>query len=116
MAPDYPRGVTSALLSYRVMAYATGVLLVVLGLVAVPLKYLGPKDARLVEAVGPLHGWLYFLYVVTALVLAYRSRWGAGKTLLVVVAGTVPFASFLAERRVVRDARAEERAAVGRAG
>jgi hypothetical protein len=32
-----------------------------------------------------------------------RARWGWLKAVLVVLAGTVPFASFVAERRVVRD-------------
>lgn len=91
------------LLRYRVMAYVTGVLLLVLVLVAMPMKYVG-DDGTLVSIVGIAHGWLYMLYVVSAGVLAYKARWSLLKSLLVVLAGTVPFASFVAERRVVRDA------------
>ena len=85
--------------AYRVMAYVTGVLLLVLLLVAMPLKYLADSP-ELVRVVGVAHGWLYMAYVVAALVLAYRLRWTPVRTLLVVLAGTVPFASFVAERRV----------------
>jgi integral membrane protein len=47
------------------------------------------------------------VYVVTALVLAYQARWRPGWTLLVLLAGTVPFASFVAERKVVAAVRRE---------
>lgn len=93
-----------ALARYRVMAFATGVLLLVLVFVAMPTKYWGDDDT-LVAIVAPIHGWLYAAYVATALVLAYRLRWGLGRTLLVALAGTIPFASFYAERVVVRDVR-----------
>jgi integral membrane protein len=92
----------AALTRYRVMAYATGVMLLVLVGVAMPVKYLGHNDT-LVAVVGPLHGWLYFLYLLSALWLAYSWRWDLGRTVLVALAGTVPFASFVAERVVVRD-------------
>lgn len=89
---------------YRVMAWTTGVLLLLLVFVAMPLKYLG-DDERLVSVVGVAHGWLYLAYLVTAFTLAYRLRWSLGRTVLVLLAGTVPFMSFVAERRVVADLR-----------
>jgi integral membrane protein len=97
--------VSSALNRYRVMAWVTGVLLLVLVFVAMPLKYIG-DDGTLVSIVGVAHGWLYMVYVVTAFLLAHQRRWSPVKTLLVMGAGTVPFMSFVAERRVVRDERA----------
>jgi integral membrane protein len=102
-APSKSGGVTAgAVLRYRVMAYATGVLLVVLVFVAMPMKYIGDDDS-LVGVVGVIHGWLYLAYVITALQLALQARWAIGKTVLVALAGTVPLASFFAERKVVRD-------------
>lgn len=94
----------AALTRYRVMAYLTGVLLLVLVLVAMPLKYIG-DNATPVRVVGPIHGWLYFIYLLTALDLARRRRWRAARTLLVLLAGTIPFASFFAERAVTKDVR-----------
>lgn len=85
---------------YRIMAWVTGVLLLVLVFVAMPLKYVGGEE-RLVSIVGVMHGWLYLAYLVTAFLLAYRLRWPVSRTLLVLLAGTVPFMSFVAERRVV---------------
>ena len=89
---------------FRVFAWITGVALVTLVFVAMPLKYLGDDD-RLVRVVGVAHGWLYIGYVVTAFVMAYRLRWSAGRTVLLVLAGTVPFMSFVAERSVLRQVR-----------
>lgn len=94
----------SALTRYRVMAYVTGVLLLVLVFVAMPMKYIG-DNGTLVSIVGVAHGWLYMVYLVTAFWLAYQRRWPWVKTGLVLLAGTVPFMSFVAERRVMRDER-----------
>ena len=90
---------------FRVLAWATGVALLLLVLVAMPVKYLA-DDSTLVAVVAPVHGWLYVAYVVTAFVVAYRLRWSPLRTVLLLLAGTVPFMSFVAERRVLRQVRA----------
>lgn len=101
-----------ALLRFRVMAYVTGVLLVVLVFVAMPLKYIGDDD-RLVAIVGVAHGWMYMLYLVAAFMLAFQLRWSLGRTILLLLAGTIPFASFVAERRVTHSLAARDDALVG---
>jgi integral membrane protein len=102
------RGVPAALTRYRTMAYVVGVLLVVLVLVAMPIKYLGGNDGP-VAVVGTAHGFLYAVYLLAAFDLALRARWTAKGTILVLLAGTVPFLSFVAERIVTRKTRAGER-------
>lgn len=104
---------TSRLLTaYKVMSYVTGVGLIVLVFIAVPIKYvpaLGQKEGP-VAVVGALHGYLYMIYVVLALALAYTRRWKLMKVILVVAAGTIPLAVFFAERRVIRDEAARDAA------
>ncbi len=107
--PPVPPVSGGVLTRYRVMAWVTGVLLLVLVFVAMPLKYIGDDD-RLVAVVGVMHGWLYMAYLVTAFMLAYRLRWSLGRTVLLLLAGTVPFMSFVAERRVVHEVRRREAA------
>jgi len=102
------RGIPAALTRYRTMAYVVGVLLLVLVLVAMPLRYIWHVDAA-VAVVGPLHGVLYMIYLATAFDLALRARWSAKGTILVLLAGTIPFLSFVAERKVTRRTRAGER-------
>lgn len=101
---DAPR---AALLRYRIIAVVVGIGLIALVLVGMPLKYLA-GDATVVAIVGPAHGALYVLYLIAAFDLSQRSKWSWMGTLTVLVAGTIPFLSFLAERIVTRKVRAGE--------
>jgi integral membrane protein len=91
--------VQGALTRYRIIAWVVGVVLLVLVLVGMPLKYIGGQDA-VVAIVGPIHGFLFMVYVVLTFDLARRARWPFGRMLLVMLAGTIPFLSFWAERKV----------------
>ncbi len=102
------RDVPAALTRYRVMAWIVGILLIALVLVAVPVKYAAGFDEP-VTVLGTLHGWLYFLFFLTALDLAVRARWTLKGTVATVLAGTVPLLSFYAERVATRRTRAGER-------
>jgi integral membrane protein len=90
-----------ALLRYRVIAYVVGVALILLVVIGMPMKYLADNPV-LVETVGPAHGFLYIVYLVLSADLARRAGWGLKFTVLVLLAGTVPFVSFYAERVVTR--------------
>lgn len=94
----------NALLRYRVMAYLVGTLLVVLTLVGLPLKYVYGDD-RVVTWTGIPHGWLYMILIITAVDLGRRAGWSWRRLLLIALAGTVPFLSFLAERSATKDVR-----------
>jgi integral membrane protein len=98
------RGLSGAFLRYRIMAFTTGVMLVLLVFVAMPIKYLGHNSGP-VAVIGTAHGFLFMVYLVTALDLGIRLRWPWLKLGLVMVAGTVPFASFVAERQAHSDVR-----------
>jgi integral membrane protein len=87
-----------ALLRYRVMAWIVGVLLIVLVFVAIPLQLAG--HPRTVEIVGQVHGFMYIVYVIVAFLLSIRERWPLLRTVLVLLAGTIPIMSFVAERKV----------------
>ena len=98
------QGVPTALTRYRVMAWIVGVLLIALVLVAVPIKYIAHVDEP-VTVLGTLHGWLYFIFFLTACDLAIRARWTLPQTIRTVLAGTVPVLSFRAERVATRRTR-----------
>jgi len=100
--------VQGALTRYRVMAYVVGVMLVLLVAVAMPLKYLADTPGP-VAVIGTAHGFLYAVYLLAAFDLALRARWTAKGTVLVLLAGTVPLLSFVAERIVTRKTRAGQR-------
>jgi integral membrane protein len=94
--------VLGALKRYRVIAYVVGVMLLVLVFVAMPVKYIGDNPA-VMNVVGPMHGFLYVVYLLGTFDLARRLRWGLGKMVLIALAGTIPFLSFIAERRVTHE-------------
>jgi integral membrane protein len=91
---------------YRVFAYVTGVGLLLLVGYAMPMKYFA-GDPGPVAVIGMLHGFLYMAYIVVTLVLAERARFTPLFALLVLLAGTIPVCSFIAERKVTR--RVQER-------
>jgi integral membrane protein len=96
----------NALLRYRVMAYLVGTLLIVLTCVGLPLKY-GYGDDRVVLWTAIPHGWLYMALLITAFDLGRRARWSWRRLILIALAGTVPFLSFVAERSATKDVRAK---------
>ena len=88
-----------ALIRYRTIAWIVGVGLLVLVLVGMPLKYIGGDDT-VVAVVGPIHGFLFMIYLVLAFDLARRAKWSFTRMILVMLSGTIPFLSFWTERKV----------------
>ena len=101
-----------ALRRYRVMAWVTGVMLLVLTAEMV-LKYgfhaggVG-EDGSPRPVIGTwvafAHGWIYVVYLVTVIDLWSKLRWRLGRLVTMVLAGVVPVMSFVMERRVHADA------------
>ncbi len=96
--------IATALRAYRISAWVTGIGLLVLVFVAMPLKYFFDTPGP-VAVVGVTHGFLYMLYIVCTLILAERVRAKPLEALVVLLAGTVPIASFVAERMVTTRVR-----------
>ena len=95
-----PVAVRGALARYRVLAYLVGVGLLVLA-ASMVLKY-GFAEGAAIKIVGPVHGFIYAVYLVLAIDLALKARWSIKGTLLVLLAGMVPLVSFIAERKVTQ--------------
>ena len=95
---------SGAIKRFRVMALVAGVMALLLWLVDLPVAYLFNNEdwKAKVEWIPRVHGLIYALYVLTALQFATKARWSYKKMLWLILAGTLPIASFVAERRVVR--------------
>ncbi len=90
----------TAVLRYRVMAYVTGVVLVILCFVGIPLQVAGyPAVAN---DVGVLHGILYIIYLIVAWMLSRRLQLATKPTVIMLLAGTIPIMTFVVERWVTR--------------
>lgn len=83
---------------FRIMALLTGTMLLILTFIAVPLNHIWHRPL-LSAIVGPIHGFLYAAYVVVAFDLSRRAHWSLPRTIFYLLAGTIPFASFVAEKR-----------------
>ena len=94
----------STLLRFRVMAIIAGVMSLLLWFIDLPVVYLFDNaDWKAAVAWIPfVHGWIYLAYVLTALQFSVKAHWPIKKILWLLLAGTLPVASLIAERRVVR--------------
>ena len=123
---DLPR-IRGALKFYRVTAYATGALLLLL-VFEVVFKYtplqlemelggpngffaLVPVDTvtafNLSTAILIAHGWLYVVYLFADFRLWSIMRWPFSRFLAIAAGGVVPFLSFIVERYITRRTRNE---------
>lgn len=105
MDPQHHKAVSGALTRYRFMAWLVGILLVVLVLIGMPLKYFW-NTPEVVTYVGVAHGWLYMVLLITAYDLGRRVKWPWKNLILIALAGTIPFLSFVAEHRATKSVRA----------
>jgi integral membrane protein len=89
--------------AYRIMAYVTGVVLMVLVFVGLPLQFFA-HNLFVAKYVGTAHGVLYIIYIVVAFAMtrAVRIPIASVQTIVVLLAGTVPVATFFVERWVTR--------------
>ena len=112
-------------LLYRVLATVVGLSIITLVVVGIPLKYaykvfpdLWPSfleqgasgqsfGSDVNMALGIAHGFIYMAFVLVALILANESRWSLPFTVVTLLCGTIPFASFWAEARAIKRVRAD---------
>jgi integral membrane protein len=91
----------AAALRYRVMAYITGVLIIVVCFVGIPLQIVA-HNTIISNDVATVHGFLYIVYLVFAYILAQKLKMRLGPTILLLLAGTVPVMTFVVERWMMR--------------
>jgi integral membrane protein len=91
----------AAVLRYRVMAYITGVLIIVVIFAGIPLQ-VAAHNTFIANDIGTVHGFLYIIYVICAYILARKLKMRTGPTVLLLLAGTVPIMTFVVERWMMR--------------
>jgi integral membrane protein len=91
----------AAVLRYRVMAYITGVLIIVVCFVGIPMQ-IAAHNAFIVNDIGTIHGFLYIVYIIFAYILAQKLKLPLKHTVILLLAGTVPVMTFFVERWMMR--------------
>ncbi len=122
---DLPK-IPGALRFYRVFAYVTGSLLLLLCLELI-VRYIFGHDLELNGSRGFLaltpkaevsglnlstgvlivHGWFYVIYLFADFRLWSLMRWPFTRFVLIALGGVVPFLSFITEHFIAKRARAE---------
>jgi len=95
---------TGILTRFRLMAILCGVNLLLLVFGYMPAKHLfNLVDTNKWMVFIPIaHGYLYIVYILTALQIGVQKKMSLLTILALIVAGTLPFASFVAERQIVK--------------
>jgi len=102
------KGLSGAFVRYRILAWITGVVLALLTVWLIVgygfLDYANVESKPgLYSLLWMLHGWLYVAYLIVGVDLAFRVKYPVLRTLGILIAGTIPFASFFAEALVHKD-------------
>ena len=88
---------------YRIMALVVGTVLLVLSIFLISVRVLENPEPSFYGAAWMAHGYLFPIYVVATFMLSTKLKWSFSKTILIMLAGTIPFMSFLTERRVAKE-------------
>lgn len=92
----------------RLFAFLEGISLLILILLAVPLKYLY-DDPQFVKILGPVHGALFLLFVFNTLRVGIEQHWKFGQTTWkVLLACFIPFGTFYIDYTLLRVIHREE--------
>lgn len=94
---------TKQWLFYRIMAVVVGTVLLVLTAFLISVRVLENPEPAFYAAAWTAHGYLFPVYVVATFMLSTKLRWSFVKTILIMVAGTIPLMSFFTERQVARE-------------
>lgn len=83
---------------FKIIATLEGISLLVLLLIAMPLKHIWDKP-DMVKIVGMAHGVLFIGYIIMAIMLKIEQNWTWKKFLIICAASVVPFGTFYIERK-----------------
>ena len=85
----------------KVVAILEAVSFLVLIVAALVVKRLldGPEIG--VEVMGPVHGVLFLIYVLLAILVAADEKWRLKRTLLTLLCAVIPFGGFIADRKLI---------------
>jgi len=89
---------------FRIMAIFCGVMSLLLWFVNVPTHYLIFQSSHhLFTWIALVHGFTYPIYVLAAFHYCLKARKPLVEMVLFILAGTLPVASFIAERRALKE-------------
>jgi len=100
--------ITTTIGRLRLLAFLEGVSLLLLVLIAVPVKY-GLDNPFLVKLIGPIHGALFLLFVYYTWQVSHALHWKFwDRTWKVLLASFIPFGTFYIDYKILQHLQAED--------
>jgi integral membrane protein len=96
--------INGALQRYRVLAWLTGLWLLLLTAEIIAKYGFGVHTPSWIAVV---HGWVYFVYLLVTADLAVKVRWPVLRTVGTLIAGTIPLLSFFVEHVNAKKVKAD---------
>lgn len=91
--------IKTAIGQLRILGFLEGTSLILLMLIAVPLKWFAAWPTG-VKVIGPIHGVLFLLFIVSALYVSIEHKWSFWRlTWKVLLACMIPFGTFYVDRK-----------------
>lgn len=90
---------------FRFMANFAGIMSLLLWLVYLPIKLTAVNDnvPNAIRAIAVVHGFTYMVYVAAAFQYSLKARKSFPQMIMYLAAGTLPVASFVADRRAAAE-------------
>jgi integral membrane protein len=99
---------TTSIGRLRLLAFLEGVSLLLLVLIAVPVKY-GFNNPFLVKLIGPIHGVLFLFFVYFTWQVSQALHWKFWEsTWKVLLASFIPFCTFYIDHKMLRHLQAAD--------
>jgi len=93
----------------RIIAFLEGVTLLILVIIAVPMKYYF-NNPWASQFFGPIHGAIFLLFLISTLSVAIEYKWKfMTTTWKVLLACFIPFGTFYIDRAILSKMRPEEK-------
>lgn len=99
----FKKGLEGALARYQFMAIWSGSWSILLWFIAVPATSFFHSKLFIFAAIAIIHGFTYPIYVIAAFEYCLKARKNLLVTLIYIAAGTLPIASFIAEKKATAD-------------
>lgn len=97
------KGLAGSLQRYKFMAIWSGCWSLALWFIAVPATSWFHSKLFIFAAIAIIHGFTYPIYVLTAFDYCLKARKNLFVILIYIAAGTLPIASFIAEKKATAD-------------
>ena len=89
----------------RIIAFLEGMSLLILVFIGMPFKY-WLNNPLVVKTLGPIHGILFLLYVVSTIGVAVNQNWSFKTTTWkVLLASFIPFGTFYIDKKILREVK-----------